>query len=91
MMIIAGYIGMAILGGLIGWLLAGMLFNFRKWQEKKNILKNIEKQKLDTFFIPNKHGKSDEVSLKQIVGLQPKYVETNEPDEGYNDHTIEKS
>jgi len=23
-----------------------------KWQEKKNILKNIEKQKLDTFFIP---------------------------------------
>jgi len=49
------------------------------------------KRKINTFFIPNKHGKSDEVSLKQIVGLQPKYVETNEPDEGYNDHTIEKS
>lgn len=84
---IAGYIGMALLGGLLGWFLSDVAINFVKWREKKNVLKNIEKQKIDSFYNPNKEEVTEKISLKQLVRLNPPLEDGIEADEEYNDYT----
>jgi len=70
MMVIAGYIGMAILGGVLGWFFSGMLINFKKMMDKKKVLKNIAKQEQDIFYVPNAQGVQEKVSLKEYVGIK---------------------
>jgi len=65
-------VGGIVVGSFIGY----MFYLYSKWKDKKNVLKNIEKQKVQNFIIPEKisNGKGfsegKHINLKEYVGIK---------------------